>query len=155
MHSCKENEQATDMQFYPVHNSIVAFGDGEGRCLKPKSVDVGSLFTTAECDKDDALQSICWMPDGTFRLQSDEMKCLVSADAENADAGPYVKRDLSVALCDTTLDEYKLWMTYGADGSQAETSGPGCVERKIHFEQSGASSLALSLATLALTSLLM
>ena len=95
------------------------------------------------------------MPDGTLRLQSDEMKCLVSADAENADAGPYVKRDLSVAMCDTTLDEYKLWMTYDADGSQAETSGPGCVERKLSLERSGASSLALSLATLVLTSLLM
>ena len=84
MHSCKEDgKRYDDMMFYPVKNSIVAYGDGAGRCLKPASANVGSQFTSSECDLDDFKQSICWMADGTLRLQSDEMKCLVSNDEDN------------------------------------------------------------------------
>ena len=84
MHSCKEDgKRSDDMLFQPVKNSVVAYGDGAGRCLKPVSPIEGSLFTTSECDLDDFQQSICWMADGTLRLQSDEFKCLVSDDQEN------------------------------------------------------------------------
>ena len=110
MHSCKEDgKRFNDELFYPVNNSIIAYGDGQGRCLKPISPDVGSQFTTAICDLGDLQQSICWMADGTLRLQSDEMKCLVSTNEDNRDANSYKARDLTVALCDTTLGKHKLW----------------------------------------------
>ena len=69
LHSCKEDDKRfTDSMFYPLDNSIFAYGDANGRCLKPKSTDVGSKFTTAKCDLEDLDQSICWMEDGTLRL---------------------------------------------------------------------------------------
>ena len=139
--------------FYPKDNSIFAYGDASGRCLKPKSADVGSKFTTAKCDLEDLDQSFCWMEDGTIRLQSDEMKCMVSADEENREADLYKARDLTIALCDTTLDKHKLWQANDLEGV-ATTSGPGCVLREFKTTKSGAVSLTLGALSMAVAAIM-
>ena len=105
--------------FYPVKNSIVIYGDGKGRCLKANSVAMGSDFTTATCDLDDPLQNICWMPDGTLKLNFQQDKCLVTTVSMDAEAKrykhkdhPYTARDLVVGSCSETPDKHKLWRTY-------------------------------------------
>ena len=149
MHSCKDNNTLDDELFYPVMNSIQAYGDGAGRCLRPETGTVGSEFTTAVCDLSDSLQDICWMADGTLRLNDGSLdKCLVSNDGSNSSAnGGYFARGLTLEDCDSNIDAHKLWQANDSAGV-GTTSGSGCVTRELEEDTTGAATLAMTMVTL-------
>ena len=63
-----------------------------------------------------------------------------------SDCNNYQARDLTLEICGSITDQYKLWKAYDSDGA-VTNGGSGCITRE-DIDRDGAVYLAMSLYTL-------
>ena len=120
----------TDMQFSLVDNLIMGLGvrlssylnhnhltlsqfqDAAGHCVAARSMDPGSPVDCPPCDPLDPLQT--WVLDGhageegTLVLEANPKLCLVVGE-DMIEAGPFVKRDLYMEMCQVVQQQFRTW----------------------------------------------
>ena len=117
-HSCKpktdegtpRDDPGHDVRFeYDSATNKISSYAFEGQCMQVLIATGKSEFALLECS-DHPNQKFVYKPtDKTIRLQADENYC-VAVVSETEEAGPWVKRPLTLVECSETEAELKQWL---------------------------------------------
>jgi len=96
------------VEYVPATNRIHSYAF-EGQCMQVLIAKGKSEFALLECS-DHPHQKFVYKPaDKTIRLHKDESFC-VAVDSETQEAGPWVKRPLTLVECSETEAALKQWL---------------------------------------------
>jgi len=119
-HSCKDT--GDDVNFAIGDGRVWGAGASEGRCLRARSAEAGSMVDVPLCNATDPLQDITYCADGTLRLNATHL-CLAAGN-ESRSAGPkWMARDLNFEECDETPTELKTWAYLAVNSAERVVGG--------------------------------
>ena len=115
-HSCKpdkpeepRNYAGNDTRFeYKADTMQIESYPFEGYCMQVLIANASSVFALLECSDHPRQQFVYNEADQTLRLNEDQSSCVAVAD-ETVEAGPWVKRALTLQVCDETDASLKQW----------------------------------------------
>lgn len=115
-HSCKPGNPdeprtyaGNDTRFeYDAETLQVKSYPFEGYCMQVLVANQASEFALLECSDHPRQQFVYNDADQTLRLNEDQASCVAVVD-ETAAAGPWVKRALTLQVCDETDASLKQW----------------------------------------------
>ncbi|MEM9605589.1 MAG: hypothetical protein AAGA11_22210 [Pseudomonadota bacterium] len=112
-HSCKPATRGiSDTQFaYDADSGHLRSVPFEGKCMQLRDrADPVFPFALLDCVDDAVSQRFVHDPNTReLRIGADPSHCVVVATQSTA-AGPFMSRDLLVALCDSVAEPYKQWI---------------------------------------------
>ncbi len=121
-HTCKpktakgtpKNDPGHDVRFeYNPETKKISSYAFEGQCMQVLIAVGKSAFGLLECS-DHPHQQFSYQPtDKTLRLDKDQRYC-VAVDSKTVEAGPWVKRALTLAECNKTAAALKQWLIFPA-----------------------------------------
>lgn len=117
-HTCKpkkpkgtpKNDSGHDVRFEydPATKKISSYAF-EGQCMQVLIATGKSEFALLECSDHPHQAFVYNQTDKTLRLEVDQNYC-VAVDATTVEAGPWVKRALTLAECSKVESELKQWL---------------------------------------------
>ena len=121
-HSCKpktdegtpRNDPGHDVRFeYDADTKQVKSYAFEGQCMQVLIATGKSEFGLLDCSDHSHQKFVHEEKDGTLRLNADQNYC-VAVVSETQEAGPWVKRPLTLVECSETESSLKQWIVVGS-----------------------------------------